>query len=133
MLWQKALWQDFRNNAHFVPAPRVTLINQIRRGGGELGVNFTPSLSLKACNFWIIHENRFKVWTRRFKANFKGVFHTNKCMKKKLKIPFYGWGGVFFLSYFSLNRTLGTMYDIHLLRTMTADHMTLLTLFLFKF
>ena len=50
-------------------------------------------------------------------------------MKKELKRPFFGRGGVSLISYFSTDKTLGTEYGIHLSCAMIADHVTLLTIF----
>ena len=53
---------------------------------------------------------------------------TSKCMKKELKRPFLGGGGVSLISYFSTDKILGTEYGIHLSCAMIADHVTLLAI-----
>ena len=51
-------------------------------------------------------------------------------MKKK-EILRRGWG--LFNIYFSTDKTLGTGYDIHHVRVMIADHVTLLAISLLHF
>ena len=53
--------------------------------------------------------------------------------KKNWKGRFSGGGGVSFISYFSIDKTLEIGYDIDLSYAMIADDVTLLTIFLFNF
>ena len=85
------------------------------------GLNGGYSVFSNQLSFWPILSNQLR-----------GYDTLANVRKKRIKMPFWG-REVSLICCFSTDKTLGTEYDIHLLCTMIADHVTLPAISLLHF